>query len=123
MTSTLRALIVEDDPDLSTIFCQALRMSGFEVACVSTPPEAYTYLAGFTPHLVTLDLHLKEQTSGAEILDYLHAEPRLAHTHIIITTADAAKAGLLEDQADIVLVKPISFTQLRDLALRLKAQL
>ncbi len=117
------ALVVEDDLDLSTIFSQALRMTGFEVTTVSTPDGAYAYLTKFTPQVVTLDLHLEEHTRGDEILNYLHAEPRLAKTHTILTTADAALAEALQDQADIVLIKPISFTQLRDLASRLKTQL
>lgn len=122
MTSMPDALVIEDDPDLSTIFSQALHLSGFEVRAVSTPAEAYQYLAEFTPRVVTVDLHLQDQTRGDDILDYLHAEPRLAQTSVILTTADAAMADRLEDKADIVLIKPISFSQLRDLALRLRVQ-
>jgi CheY-like chemotaxis protein len=122
MTTSSLALVIEDDTDLSMIFSQALSMAGFEVTAVSTPAAAYAFLAESTPQVVTLDLHLEDHTRGDEILQYLHAEPRLAHIHTILTTADAAMADALQDQADIVLIKPISFTQLRDLAARLKAQ-
>ncbi|CAG0931141.1 Transcriptional regulatory protein WalR [Thermoflexales bacterium] len=119
--STPQALVIEDDRDLSLIFSQAVRAAGFEVEAVSTNHEALTRLADFTPQLVTLDLHL-QQAKGVEILYYIRAEPRLAQTNVILTTADSALAETLQDQVDYILIKPISFTQLRDLAARLKTQ-
>ncbi len=117
--NTPQALVVEDDRDLSQIFGQALHGAGFEVETVNTATAAITWLGTSTPQVVTLDLHL-QQTRGDEILRYIRAEPRLAQANIILTTADAAMADALCDQADYVLIKPISFTQLRDLTARLK---
>ena len=119
--SVPQALVIEDDRDLSLIFSQALRAAGFEVEAVGTNSGALARLADFTPQLVTLDLHL-QQAKGAEILRFIRTEPRLAQTNIILTTADSALAETLQDQADYVLIKPISYTQLRDLAARLKMQ-
>jgi DNA-binding response OmpR family regulator len=119
--STPQALVIEDDRDLSLIFSQALRAAGYEVKAVSTNSGALTCLADSTPRLVTLDLHL-QQAKGADILHYIRAEPRLSQTNVILTTADSALAETLQDQADYVLIKPISFTQIRDLAARLKTQ-
>ena len=39
---------------------------------------------------------------------------------IIITTADARMGEAYSDQVDFVMIKPISFVQLRDLTSRLK---
>ncbi len=117
--NTPQALVVEDDRDLSLIFSQALRSAGFAVETVNTAIDAITWLTDFIPQVVTLDLHL-QQTKGDEILRYIRAEPRLAQVNVILTTADAAMADALSDQADYVLIKPISFTQLRDLTARLK---
>jgi DNA-binding response OmpR family regulator len=119
--NTPRALVVEDDRDLSLIFSQALRSAGFEVETTNTASDAFKWLVDFTPQLIALDLHL-QQTKGDEILRYLRAEPRLAQANVILTTADSAMADALQDQADYILIKPISFTQLRDLAVRLKTQ-
>ena len=41
---------------------------------------------------------------------------------IIITTADARMGDAYREQVDFVLIKPISFVQLRDLTKRLKPQ-
>ena len=69
MTSP-HALVVEDDRDLSTIFSQALRSAGFEVATATSHEEAMTRLGGDTPALITLDLHL-QRISGDDILRYV----------------------------------------------------
>jgi len=117
--STHRALVVEDDHDLAAIFSQALRAAGFEVETAQTLETALARLAAYVPDVVTLDLHL-QQAKGTEILHYIRSEPRLAQVNVVLTTADSAMAEELQDQADFVFVKPISFVQLRDLATRLK---
>ena len=117
--STYQALVVEDDHDLAAIFSQALRAAGFEVETTPTVEAALAKLATSAPLVVTLDLHL-QHTKGNAILHYIRSEARLAQVNVVITTADSAMAEELQDQADFVLVKPISFVQLRDLAMRLK---
>ena len=113
------ALVIEDDRDLATIFSQALRAAGFEVETVATRDAALERLAALTPHVVTLDLHL-QQAKGSDALHYIRSEPRLAEVKVIVTTADSAMAEALQEEADVVFVKPISFAQLRDLAIRLR---
>jgi len=114
------ALIIEDDFDLSTIFAAALKASGFETEIVRDGRAAVQRLATVTPDVVVLDLHLPH-VAGTDILDQIRADVRLAEIRVIVTTADARMAEMLHDQADLVLVKPISFGQLRDLAGRLSA--
>jgi len=117
--STYQALVVEDDHDLAAIFSQALRAAGFEVEAAPTVEAALAKLSTSVPQVVTLDLHL-QQTKGTTILNYIRSDARLANVNVVITTADSAMAEELQDRADFVLVKPISFVQLRDLAMRLK---
>ncbi len=116
------ALIIEDDPDLSTIFAEALQAAGFSIEIIRDGLEAATQLTRSTPHVVVLDLHLPN-VSGESLLRQIRADERLAHTRVIITTADARMADALQGQADLTLVKPVSFTQLRDLAKRLKTSM
>jgi DNA-binding response OmpR family regulator len=113
------ALIIEDDPDAATIFSEALQAAGFETEIVRTGDKALKRLAVTTPDAVVLDLHLPH-VSGTDILRQIRAEARLAKTRIIIATADPRLAELLRSQADLVFLKPISFSQLRDLAVRLR---
>ena len=117
--NTYQALVIEDDHDLAAIFSQALRAAGFEVETAPTVEAALAKLAVTVPQVVTLDLHL-QHAKGISILNYIRSDARLTRVNVVITTADSALAEELQDQADFVLVKPISFVQLRDLAMRLK---
>ncbi len=112
------ALVIEDDVDLATIFGEALRAAGFEVESAPSVGTALARLAVTQPDVVTLDLHLGGG-KGSTLLDHIRGETRLARTRVILTTADSALAESLQGKADLVLVKPISFIQLRDLAGRL----
>jgi CheY-like chemotaxis protein len=113
------ALIVEDDEKLSVIFTQALKQADFETETARHGQEALDKLAHLTPAIVVLDLHLPD-ISGAMVLQHIRQTPHLAKTQVILATADAAMADALEAQSDLVLIKPVSFTQLRDLAARLR---
>lgn len=113
------ALIIEDDPDLSEIFAEALQAAEFETKIIRDGQEALTCLAEDQPAVVVLDLHLPH-ASGDDILHQIRSEPRLAQTRVIVTTADPLMAEALQAEADLILIKPISFSQLRDLAVRLR---
>ncbi len=116
--SSRSAIIVEDDAKQAEIFSQALKLAGFEVQIIADGAEALTALATEIPDLVLLDLHLPH-VSGEKILEKIRTSSHLNDTKVIITTADAEKAFLLNDASDLVLIKPISFNQLRELAARL----
>jgi CheY-like chemotaxis protein len=64
-------------------------------------------------------MHLPH-VSGADLLSNIKDDDRFNETRIIITTADARMGETYGDMADFVLIKPISFVQLRDLTSRLK---
>ena len=117
-----RALIIEDDEDLASIFAEALHGVGFDVEQVADGKIAQERIRNETPpYLILLDMHLPH-VSGAELLTEMKVDDRFADTIIIITTADARMGETYRDQVDFVLIKPISFVQLRDLTARLKPQ-
>lgn len=114
------ALIIEDDEDLANIFAEALRGIGYEVEHVADGQIARERLqSGVAPFLILLDMHLPH-ISGGQLLTEMKQDERFASTIVIITTADARMGEAYSDQADFVMIKPISFVQLRDLASRLK---
>lgn len=118
MTDPL-ALVVEDDRKQATIFAQALNMAKFETEVVHDGNVALDRLAETVPALVILDMHLPS-TTGDYILKEIRADERLSKTRVILATADPLMAEPLRSQSDLVLLKPISFNQLRDLAMRLR---
>ncbi len=112
------ALIIEDDVGQSIVFAEALKAGGFETEIIRDGQVATQRLSAVTPEIIVLDLHLPH-VAGLDILRQIHADDRLAETRVIVATADAVLAKELREQADLVLVKPISFKQLRDLAVRM----
>jgi DNA-binding response OmpR family regulator len=118
MTKPL-ALIIEDDPQLNTIMSITLQ-ADFEIESCADGNVGLERLKQTVPTIVVLDLNLPG-ISGKEILQSIRADERLAKTRIILTTADERLAETLQDVADIVLLKPVSPAQLRELALRLKS--
>ena len=112
------ALVVEDDSDLAQLFAMALRDAGFETQVVLSGDAAMEQLGTITPDLVVLDLFLPH-VSGSDILGYIRADERLAATRVIVVTASVRAAEALHTQADLVLVKPLDFIQLRGLAIRI----
>ena len=111
------ALIVEDDPKLNEIISITLQ-ADFEIETCTDGSAALERLRNIAPEIVVLDLNLPG-TSGADILAHIRSEERLARTRVILATADERQAETLTDNADIVLLKPVSPAQLRELALRI----
>jgi CheY-like chemotaxis protein len=110
-------LVVEDDEDLVTIFSQALKKAGFVTDICRSGGEALEKLASIVPQMIVLDLHLPG-ISGVDVLNHIRADDRFEKTRVIVTTADPLLADTLRDKTDIVLIKPVSFRQLHQLAER-----
>lgn len=114
------AFVIEDDEDHIELFSEALRKAGFDIEVIPSGENALARLAESTPNLVVLDLHLPN-VSGADILHHIRSTPRLAKIRVMIVSADTQMAAMLRDKADLTLTKPVSYFQLRELAVRLRA--
>ncbi len=112
------ALVIEDDEDLSGIFSKALQTAGFEVESILDGKAAESRLTEIIPSVVVLDMHLPH-VAGATLLKQIKENDAFKNTRIIITTADNVQAEIYREQATIVLIKPILFSQLRDISARL----
>jgi two-component system cell cycle response regulator DivK len=112
------AFVIEDDEDLSTIFAEALQSAGYRVETLRDGALARKRLSENAPGLILLDMHLPH-VSGADLLTGIRSDDRFARTMIVIATADARLGEEFRNIADFVLIKPISFIQLRDLTQRL----
>ncbi len=116
-----QAVVIEDDPAQAQIFAQALQDAGYAVTHLADGDQALAYLREHRPHLVLLDLHLPG-TAGDTILRAIRQDERLAATRVMLATADPRMAETLRSDSDLVLLKPVSFIQLRDLARRMLPQ-
>jgi CheY-like chemotaxis protein len=100
----LKAVVVEDDSTLQTIYRFILQRHGFEVLFVRDGREALNLLASITPQLVFLDM-LLPLVHGLEVLRYMRAHPRFDHTRIIVTSS--IEHFEREMQQEEFLLKPI----------------
>jgi DNA-binding response OmpR family regulator len=113
------ALIVEDDPTLNEIIALTLQ-EDFDLETCVDGDAAMELLGNVVPQIVVLDLNIPGKP-GREILTHIRAEKRFVHTQVIVATADSRQAEILHNEADIVLLKPVSPGQLRELALRVSS--
>ena len=113
------AFVIEDDPRLADIFSETISSAGYTVQTISDGQEAIDQLAHTKPDLIVLDLHLPHVT-GDQILAYIRQQAHLSDVRVMLATADAGLANSLQEKSDLVLLKPISVSQLRSLAQRLR---
>ena len=108
------ALVIEDHEDHTIIFDNALAMAGFETEVVMDGAVAQKRLSETVPAVVILDLHLPK-VSGQTLLNQIRSDDRLAETKVVVITADEAFAENQLQGADLVLIKPVSFSYLRSI--------
>ena len=109
------ALIIEDDFSVANLCAIALQDAEFNTEIIHEGDAALIRLTEIKPSLILLDIGLPH-ISGHIILPQIWANTDLADTKIILTTGDAYAGQSFREQVDEVLIKPIRFTQLRDLA-------
>jgi chemosensory pili system protein ChpA (sensor histidine kinase/response regulator) len=97
---------------------EALRLANYNPELVRDGAVAWQRLVETDPAILLLDLHLP-YVSGRELLRRIRANDRLKHLRVIVATADPITANILEREADLVLIKPYSIVQLKELASRL----
>lgn len=112
------ALVIEDDEDLAVVFAEAVRAAGYQPEHYQDGEQALARMAQVAPYLVVLDLHLPGMT-GLQILGYIRSDERLKAVRVIVASADDRLAEKCRDKTTMVLLKPISLVQLRDLSKRL----
>jgi CheY-like chemotaxis protein len=118
MSQQMTALIIEDNEELNALFTEAMQESGFVTVSVLDGEEAELRLAEIVPQLILLDLHLP-YISGADLLLAIRQDPRLTDAIVVVASADGTWSGIVGEQADFVLNKPVSYMQLRDISSRI----
>jgi DNA-binding response OmpR family regulator len=113
------ALIIEDNADHAFLFADALQAAGFVTEIVVDGDAALERLAATTPALVVLDLRMP-LVPGKDVLRHIRSDAQLTEVCVILATGDHLTAERLRGEADVVLIKPIDFDQLRDLAISLR---
>lgn len=117
-SSHRHAFVIEDDFDASEIFGKAMEANGLSFEVINTGSLAIERLNQVAPDIVILDMHLPN-VDGTQILAHIRKTDRLAKTLVIVVTADARVGDVVKGDADLVVLKPATYTQVRDFASRL----
>ena len=115
------ALIIEDNEDQNLVFTNAMMQAGYETESISDGATAMKRLTEVVPDIVILDLHIPG-INGGLLLREIRNDPRSRTVKVIVVSADAEFAASLQAQVDLVLLKPVGFTQLSLLASRFLAK-
>ena len=113
------ALVVEDDPKISSFYIDLLEHAGFDVVS-DVNGNQYGALLSTEPNLVILDLHLPFAIGTDVLSDIRNKYP---NTTIAVITADLIKAKSLPARVDHVLIKPVGVERLLMIAESVKVAL
>lgn len=113
------ALIIEDDEFVLPIYITAIEDALYESVVIRDGKQAIEKLQTTIPALVILDMRLPN-VPGVRILQAIRSDQRLAKTRVIVVSADATLTEFVREKADLVLVKPVGYQQLREMAARLR---
>lgn len=80
-----KILLVEDDPQITTLYSLKLLQVGFELMCAGNGLEALKSLATYTPDLVLLDLRMPVM-NGDEFLERFRKMTDFQQTPVIVLT-------------------------------------
>jgi DNA-binding response OmpR family regulator len=111
-------LVVEDDDDIARFIQLALREIGMDSEVIHNGQRALDRLKEVAPDAVVLDLNIPT-VSGLDVMRALRANAALARAKVIVVSGNPHMTDQAYELADLVLHKPISFDQLRDLMRRL----
>ena len=103
-----KVLIVDDDPAIRLLMEAILRPEGYDLLQAGDGVEALILLRGELPDLVVLDV-MMPQVDGVEVCRQLREDPRTRGTSVIMLTARALSADVLEGLAagaDDYVIKP-----------------
>lgn len=109
-------LVADDNEDLRKIFVRAFDSTLFEVHQAKDGAEALQYIQKIIFDIIILDIDMPK-LSGLEVLKYL--KDNHYHSKVILVTGNSMMADVPQaDDADLVLVKPVSIKELVTFASR-----
>jgi two-component system, NtrC family, response regulator PilR len=111
--SPSRVLVIDDEPDLRTLYELSLTREGYEVVTAGTVAQSMQELQAGAFHAVVSDMQLPDGL-GLEVLKYLSANQR-AERCVVITAHGSAENAVeaLKAGAFDYLTKPVDLKQFR----------
>jgi CheY-like chemotaxis protein len=113
----MKALVVDDAPDIRLLADLVLTMAGFSVSAAASGSEALRKLAGADlPDIVLLDVQMPD-VDGWETLSRVRSDPRTANLPVVLCTVKGLPEDTLKGWSlgcDGYLGKPFDINRLVD---------
>ena len=115
------ALIIDDDRDIVTLFRHVADLAGYrtEIALHGTVAVERLSDRESVPDIILLDLGLPG-VSGSEVLHLIRSSEHLRNVPVVVVTGYLNAARSMEDQPELVLLKPVNIEQLTNLLHRFR---
>jgi two-component system, cell cycle response regulator DivK len=84
-----RVLVVDDDRDTREMYCESLRVQGFDASTAASAEDALATVRHAPPAVVVTDLRFKGQMDGVELARRLRDDDRTKDVRIIMLTGAA----------------------------------
>lgn len=112
MAQTPTVLIVDDDPAIRKMLVEMLSLEGFPTETATNGREALDLLGHGGARVILLDL-LMPIIDGRGVMDALRATPSERARHkVVLVSANSNLEGARDLEADGVLPKPFTLSQL-----------
>jgi CheY-like chemotaxis protein len=114
-TLAYNILVVDDEPNFSTILSEILRSFGYIVQQANSVPDALELIEKESPDLILTDI-MMPGVDGLTFVRILRGDPIWAAIPTIVVTAKSRPSEIettMRSGADACLIKPFSATDLR----------
>ena len=129
MSEAKRILLIDDDADFRVSVRALLESEGYEVREEADGESGLRAVRAFGPHLILLDVMMRERTEGFFVLQEIRRTPALAELPVIVSSSLYSEHPFFrvrEDAgwmpADLFLPKPLRPKQLLEEVARLLAR-
>jgi len=129
MNEAKRILVIDDDADFRVSVRALLEREGYEVREEADGESGLRAARAFAPHLILLDVMMRERTEGFFVLQEIRRTPALAELPVIVSSSLYSEHPFFrvrEDAgwmpADLFLPKPLRPKQLLEEVARLLAR-
>ena len=129
MSSIVKILVVDDDPDIIEILRYNLSLAGYQVKTASNGKEAVKKAKLFLPEIILLDIMMPEM-DGIEACTQIKLLPSLKKTMIIFLSArseDFTQIAAFDAGGDDYISKPVKpkilLRKIKSVAKRLRSSI
>ncbi len=122
--TTLKVLVVDDDPTTCRLLETVLRMDDYETASANTVEsgDIVSLLTRVKPQILIMDVHLGSQDT-LEFISVIRANARWRHLPILMTSAIDRRQECLQAGASNFILKPFNWDEMTQLVTQVRSQL